>query len=486
MSKSNRSCSISPAKDAISQKIREALASVSGICSITFVGSLVDREDLSGIGDIDTVILFDSLTPERFRDAAEKVGALTGSDLGFDDRRVFVNTKLGPLKYNTTEQVVVHLMMYDNPSHREHVLRSPFTCLDWERSQLVFGARLEDVYPAGRLSIRDFIESRRGLLAYFEDLESGVVRCRRFEESAGRMVEVPESVVLTRRSRGEYAYHIIRNLVVNWLKLRTADNCVPGEGDLLEAWKEWLPELADFIPFYSRVRVQKITGGDFDDEILERTRAFLDAFWLMITRSYERALKVRFVRHGRTSLTDGTFLGRRDPGVTESTRPFPEEWDFVDSSPLRRARETAESVTEGRPIRLDDRLMEIDYGLAEGLTAEQLRKRFPEIGEAWDRGEDRSFPGGECSEDVARRLRSYLRSISTATGRGLVVTHNVVLRSLVADLLGLDRARAHRIPIGHLEPLDVCHIDGQWHADWGSDLKATFVDAYVGCGRDGQ
>ena len=60
------------------------------------------------------------------------------------------------------------------------------------------------------------------------------------------------------------------------------------------------------------------------------------------------------------------------------------------------------------------------------------------------------------------------------------MTHNVVLRVIAADLLGLDLRNAHRIPIAHLEPLDVCRIGGRWLPNWGPSVKASILDGFVG------
>src|SRR6266542_5516060 len=84
-------------REGIAGRIHDALGRVEGICSVTVVGSAADGEDPSRIGDIDTVVVFDRLTPSRFADAVSAVGALSGEALGFPDRQVRVNTTLGPL-----------------------------------------------------------------------------------------------------------------------------------------------------------------------------------------------------------------------------------------------------------------------------------------------------------------------------------------------------------------------------------------------------
>ncbi len=484
MNRPDALASLDPVKRAIAQVILDALADVEGICSVTFVGSFVDREDLSGISDIDTVVVFDQLTPACFARAVAAVSALTGRALGFPERRLRVNATLGPSKCDGPDQAVVHLMLYDRASHRQHVLKSPFTCLDWERSSLCWGERLVDLYPVGRLEPRDFVVARRGLANYVNDLESGTLSVRRFEPDGDRMIEVADCVALDRRHQGEYAYHIVRNLIVNALKMRTGQNRLWHEASLQQDWTRGLPDLADWWPFYDRVRAVKIARrDDFPADTLPLTRGFLRAFSASLGRAMASASRLRLMRHGPTSLNDRTFLGRRrDPSLVDAGAiPRAQEaWEAVHSSPLRRAVETARALAPRAAIQIDERLAEIDYGQAEGLTAVELREAFPGIAEAWARGEDPPFPGGEKTEDVLQRTRSFLGSLANASDRALAVTHNVVLRVIAADLLGLDFRQAYRIPIAHLESLDVCRIGGRWLPDWGSTVKARLLDGFVG------
>jgi len=102
------------------------------------------------------------------------------------------------------------------------------------------------------------------------------------------------------------------------------------------------------------------------------------------------------------------------------------------------------------------------------------------VAAAWERGVDAAFPDGEGTPDVRARTRAFLESLPPGGGRALAVTHNVVMRTLAADVLGLDLRDAYRIPIRHLEALDLCRVDGRWYPDWDTDTKARLIDGYVG------
>ena len=79
------------------------------------------------------------------------------------------------------------------------------------------------------------------------------------------------------------------------------------------------------------------------------------------------------VRHGRTDANaQGLLLGRADPPLSEEGRAqaaalaakIPEGARVI-ASPLLRTRQTAEAF--GRPVELDERWIELDYGELDGL-----------------------------------------------------------------------------------------------------------------------
>ncbi len=87
-------------------------------------------------------------------------------------------------------------------------------------------------------------------------------------------------------------------------------------------------------------------------------------------------------------------------------------FDRIISSPLVRARETAEIIARAQSLSIDPRLVEMDYGFWEGLTYEEIDQR--------DAGERRRWesdpatwhcPGGESGNDVGARARSFLQSL---------------------------------------------------------------------------
>ncbi len=90
-------------------------------------------------------------------------------------------------------------------------------------------------------------------------------------------------------------------------------------------------------------------------------------------------LTLVLTRHGLTDRSDpeqhlgqgidiGLSVAGRAQAVALGGRIGAERFDRVVCSPLLRARQTAAAIAGDRPVELDDRLAEMDYGDWEGLT----------------------------------------------------------------------------------------------------------------------
>ncbi len=99
--------------------------------------------------------------------------------------------------------------------------------------------------------------------------------------------------------------------------------------------------------------------------------------------------------------------------------------DRIVSSPMLRALETAQIVATGRPVEVDARLRELDYGRWEGLTYAEIDAHDPELRTRWEHDPAATHsPGGESGDDVAARALNFLVDLTEAEEAGSAGAHS--------------------------------------------------------------
>jgi probable phosphoglycerate mutase len=153
------------------------------------------------------------------------------------------------------------------------------------------------------------------------------------------------------------------------------------------------------------------------------------------------------MRHAPTAWNaDGRLQGATDiplsPDGEAAARswrlPAPaDRWKRV-SSPLVRARRTAELVQPAAPVTLDSRLREMSFGVWEGKSVAQLRVEGGAHFAAAERlGLDFHPPGGDSPRQIMDRLAAWAREI--ADGEPVVaVSHKAAIRAALALATGWD------------------------------------------------
>ena len=195
-------------------------------------------------------------------------------------------------------------------------------------------------------------------------------------------------------------------------------------------------------------------------------------------RSQGKPTTTVLLRHGQTALSaERRFAGRGDIPLTDLGRKQAAAAasrladrggiDLIVSSPLGRARRTAEAVAErlGAPMAVDDDLAEADFGSWEGLSFGEVTERWPEEMAAWLASADVAPPGGESFAAVAARVDAALdRLLSAEQGRTVViVSHVTPIKSIVCRALLAPAATLYRMR------LDVASLS---EADWFADGPA--------------
>jgi broad specificity phosphatase PhoE len=174
------------------------------------------------------------------------------------------------------------------------------------------------------------------------------------------------------------------------------------------------------------------------------------------------------VRHASTAWTGRRYCGRSDPpldvpGEAAAARLAAEIAEMFEartrivSSPSRRTVATALAIAGAvgsRAVALDDRWRETDFGLADGLTFEDLEREAPDLarrvaeGETWI-----DWPDGERAGDLAARVEIAWREVAESAWDTVVVSHAGPLRIAIGLATG-QRPESVEIP----RPAAVIHL----------------------------
>jgi len=159
------------------------------------------------------------------------------------------------------------------------------------------------------------------------------------------------------------------------------------------------------------------------------------------------AKRLYIVRHGQTeSSMRMIYSGRSDVALTETgreqARTAGEQMagagiDAIISSPLSRALDTAIAIGKatGVDVRVDERLIEVDYNAFEGLDRPQARERFGDAFQAWR--EDpfgATIPGTEPLGDALIRARAATADALDDYELPVLVAHQGILRIVLIAL----------------------------------------------------
>lgn len=191
--------------------------------------------------------------------------------------------------------------------------------------------------------------------------------------------------------------------------------------------------------------------------------------------------RMLLLRHGQTPLSvERRYSGHGDPELTELGRRqaagaaarLAEEKDIaaVLTSPLRRARHTAEAVAAatGAPLVVADGLIETDFGEWEGLSFAEARARDPEVHGRWLGDEQIAPPGGESFAAVGRRVEAQRRAILAEYPAQTVVlvSHVTPIKMLLRTALDTGPALLYRL---HLDLASLSDV--RFYPDGGASVR---------------
>jgi alpha-ribazole phosphatase len=188
--------------------------------------------------------------------------------------------------------------------------------------------------------------------------------------------------------------------------------------------------------------------------------------------------RVDFLRHGETDAGDA-LLGRTDPALSAAGRETVHaqfagrRWPVIVSSPLHRARETAEIAAResGATIEIDPAWREIDFGDWDGRSRRDLADDA-RLASFYADADANPPPNGESMDQVRTRIAHALERLAMHTvDPVLVVAHGGSLRVALAILLGLPLDRLWAIRIDYATRVRVEMGSDPEHGLWGEIIE---------------
>ena len=452
----------------VQRRILKVLGAMECVVSASIVGTSDRMRPGTNPSDVDVVAITKKLEKEVYHDimnSTDEIANCVKEQYGYE---LFLNTTFGPAKNYAKDRIVLHLMIYDVEGHIEHCIDSPFTCLDWEHSEMFIKKHLTEVFKTPFLMPNDFIGSRRGIMDYMEDLSTGTMSIRKFYMEGKSMKTHLERVEMEDKDRFEYAYHMLKFLMLNFLKLHYKQNVHLEDKEIANRFFKITGLDKKYLKHYFMLRKCKMRRSFYgwDDRQKVHIRDFLGSFEEFFRENYlNGSKKIVLIRHAPTkNNVTGVFMGQRyDPDVLpvsskEKSRVISllEKYKFSKfySSPMRRCTSTLKALGFENMVE-DELLKEINYGHSDGMSIQELKNSFPEIISAWNKGEDIRFPDGENMGDVLQRSRKVLKKVLYEEGDTLLCTHNVVIRAILGKLMRMPKDQWYLLHIPHLTPIEL-------------------------------
>jgi broad specificity phosphatase PhoE len=179
------------------------------------------------------------------------------------------------------------------------------------------------------------------------------------------------------------------------------------------------------------------------------------------------------IRHGQTDSNKlGILHGLTDWPLNPTGRDQVErlaecvaesiEMDFIYSSPLRRARATAEAIAliSGKEIKFHQSFSEMNFGEAEGAYIREIGQLYPEESQGFVDAFDLDirFPGGESRREFFQRVEFALNELRYSHPRQqiAIVAHGGVIAAIMRLLHQDENLISEH---AHIENCSITHIE---------------------------
>ena len=435
----------------IGESIINEIIKEKDVISASVVGSYSDNKNIEKIGDLDIVVICKKLSKKIFLKILRRV---KNKKYNYN---IMINSTFGPMKISSDKSLPVHLMIYDINSHIDHVIKSPFTCYDWERSKIYRGKPLRKIFSVNQLQLNDFTNTRRTSKEYLKDVKKGKISIREYKFKNNKIYLKKKYVPIDPRNRGEFVYHIINFLVINLYKFINQKNIKPNKKKFETLFFKIINKNKKILKKFKILKKNKENKKlVYDKDVINLALNFLNRFNNYIEKIKSEYLELNFVRHARTSLNKKKkFLGiRSNPKIIKQTRKKINniKYNYIITSTLLRSKMT-KSLFRASKYLVNNLVNEIDYGIVDGLTIKQTKNKYPYLFKKWKKKIDVKFPEGENTNNVKKRAIKFIKFLRKFENGSkiLIISHSYFLRVFLSMILKIDLYKAFNIKIDHLK-----------------------------------
>lgn len=171
-------------------------------------------------------------------------------------------------------------------------------------------------------------------------------------------------------------------------------------------------------------------------------------------------IKFFLVRHGETQWNkQEIFRGLKDiplnktglnqaRALAQNLKNIP--IDLILSSPLKRARQTAQEISklQGIQVRNEPAFIDINFGRWQGISKTKVKEIYPKLYHQWLQQPHKvRFPRGETLYEARQRVAHALMKLArqSQTENVLIVTHRVICKIILCIGLGRNNSYFWRI-----------------------------------------
>ena len=153
--------------------------------------------------------------------------------------------------------------------------------------------------------------------------------------------------------------------------------------------------------------------------------------------------KLILLRHGQTEMNaQSLYFGKLNPplndlGISQAYQAKEKllniDYDIIYSSPLERAKQTAEICNYlDKEIIFDSSLEEINFGIFEGLSFKQISEKYPnEVKQMDEDWKNFNYIIGESPNEMFQRAVSFLKNLDFSKNN-LIVAHWGIINCIIS------------------------------------------------------